>query len=282
MTARALLVTIATLVAFAANSILTRLALRGQESDPASFTAIRLISGALALWLLIGLPRREGPFAVGGAWRPGLALLAYAVAFSLAYLQLPTGTGALVLFGSVQATMTAWGIARGERPSRVEWLGLAIALGGLVYLVLPGLTAPPFRYAALMATAGVAWGAYSVLGRAAVDPAAATAGNFARAAPVALLVWILTLPRTHVTVRGLVLGVICGAVTSAMGYVLWYHTLRHLTVTRAAIAQIAVPPLVALGGIAFLGEAITARLALASAVTLGGVGLAVFGRTTAR
>ena len=188
MNGRVILLATLTLIAFASNSILTRLALRDYGIDVGSFTFIRILSGALILWLLIALPKKKNPVEVGGSWKSALALAAYAVAFSLAYLDLAAGTGALILFGSVQVTMIITGMVKGERPSVLEWIGLVLAFGGLVYLVLPGVSAPDPVGAALMAIAGIAWGFYSWLGKGVPDPSAATAGNFSRATPMALAV----------------------------------------------------------------------------------------------
>lgn len=277
MTPRTLLLTAATLVAFASNSLLCRLALRDGAIDWAGFTAIRLVSGAIALWLIVALPKRVSPLA-GGSVRMAAALLVYAVAFSYAYLALSAGTGALVLFGAVQATMIVAGIVGGERPGGREWLGLAAAVGGLVYLVSPGLEAPSPVGAASMALAGVAWGFYSLWGRGVPDPAAATAGNFVRAAPFALLPLLVLWGQAHVSPGGVGLAVVSGALTSGLGYVIWYHALRGLTATRAAVVQLAVPVVAGLGGVLLLGEVATPRLVVASMVTLGGIALAVLGR----
>jgi drug/metabolite transporter (DMT)-like permease len=263
------------LAAFASNSLLARAALRGGLVDAGSFTLVRLVAGAL---VLVVLAARFGSLAV--AWRSGsvsaaVALFAYALAFSLAYLRLDAGTGALILFGAVQATMIGWGMARGHRPSPLEWLGLAIALAGLVLLVSPGLHAPDPAGAALMALAGVGWGVYSLLGRGAADPVAANASNFVRSVPFATAASLLLWELRHVTALGLLLAAISGAVTSGLGYAVWYAALRGLTPLRAAVLQLAVPVLAAAGGIAFLGERMTLRFAGAGGVVLGGIALAV-------
>ena len=290
MNARVAALTFFTLVAFASNSVLTRLALKEGQIDAGSFTLIRIASGALFLWLVITLPKRFGAAREdarppvdarppAGDWKSGLALFGYAACFSVAYLDLPAGTGALLLFGMVQATMIVYGIVRGERPTAIEWAGLVLALAGLVYLVSPGLSAPSPFGAAMMAVAGLSWGFYSVFGRGVPDPAAATAGNFARALPFALVFLLVYVSRLSLQPAGVLLAVVSGAVTSGLGYVLWYRTLVHLTVTRAAVVQLAVPVLVAIAGVLFLAEKIDLRLALSSVVTLGGVGLAVFGKS---
>jgi drug/metabolite transporter (DMT)-like permease len=284
MDARTALLTALTMAAFAANSVLCRMALGRAEIDPAAFTAVRLISGAATLLLLVLALGRSRPRAapVTARQETGLArwispfeLFLYAVCFSFAYLSLTAGTGALILFGAVQATMIAAGLLAGERPRLTEWLGLAVAIGGLVYLVSPGLAAPPLVGSGLMALAGVSWGLYSLRGRRAADPVAATTGNFARAVPFALVVATAWLPRMHFTGRGLLLAVLSGAVASGLGYVLWYAALRGLTATRAAIVQLSVPVLAALGGVALLGETVSLRLALSAVGVLGGVGLSI-------
>lgn len=264
------------LVAFAANSWLCRLALRGGDIDPLSFTVLRLASGALILWPVA--KSLEHPRGAGGSWTSGAALFVYAIGFSLAYVSLDTGVGALILFGAVQATMIGAGVRRGERPGPRQWLGLAAAMGGLAYLVSPGITSPSPAGSLSMAAAGAAWGVYSLRGRGQPGPVAATAGNFMRALPPALVACALAiLPalQWHATPRGVLLAVASGALTSGLGYVIWYAALRGLTATTAGIVQLAVPALAAAGGVLFLGERATARLGLAGALILGGVALAV-------
>jgi drug/metabolite transporter (DMT)-like permease len=271
--------TLTALVAFAANSLLCRLALGSAAIDPSSFTAIRLASGAVALAIIAAL-RREG---FAGSWPSALALFLYAAPFSFAYIFLGAGAGALILFGSVQATMIAAGLRGGERPHRLEWLGLAGALTGLAYLAAPGLSAPPPAGSALMAVAGIAWGAYSLRGRApsaAASPTATTAGNFLRSVPFAIALSLVLLRDAHVSPRGALLALLSGAITSGVGYAVWYAALAGLSATRAATVQLAVPMLAAFGGIAFLGESMTTRIALAAALILGGVALAIRGRRT--
>ena len=269
------------LLAFAANSLLCRLAL-GQESiDAASFATIRLASGAAILLAFVRLrARAAAPGRLEGSWPSGLALFLYAVPFSFAYVSLSAGTGALLLFGAVQTTMILAGLRDGERPDAREWAGLAIALAGVVYLVSPGVRAPSLSGSLLMTLAGAAWGIYSLRGRGARDPVAATAGNFLRAAPMALLVSLTSLRGAHVTARGAALAVISGALTSGLGYVVWYAALAQMSATRAATSQLAVPALTALGGVLLLGEPLTLRLVLASALILGGVALALLGKAS--
>ena len=268
-----LLLTSATMAAFAANSVLARLALATTETGAASFTAVRVAAGALVLWTIVRARRQ----AVGGSWPSAVALMVYAAAFSVAYLQLAAGTGALVLFGAVQLTMIGWGVFQGDRPSLPVWTGIALAVGGLVALLLPGLTAPPLVPALLMAASGVGWGVYSLRGRGSQHPAADTAGNFLRAVPLAALLLLPAALDDGLRMDGLGLGyaLASGAVTSGLGYALWYAVLPSLRATSAATVQLSVPVLAALGGVALLGEAVTPRLVLASVATLGGIALVV-------
>ena len=270
--------TTASLIAFAANSVLCRLALDAGAIDPASFTSVRLISGALVLWALAAWRGVRITSAAPQRWWPALMLFLYAIGFSLAYVSLTAGTGALILFGAVQLTMIGAGLTRGERLGVVQWCGLALALGGLIYLVSPGLAAPPPLGAALMAVAGVAWGVYSLLGRGVADPVTATAVNFIRAVPLALLVSLAMILRLHISVIGITLAVTSGAITSGLGYVIWYSVLPRLTRARAGIAQLAVPPIAAVGGALLLSEPIGARLAICTLAILSGVAAAVFSK----
>lgn len=261
------------MLAFAGNSLLCRAALRHTAIDAASFTTLRLVSGALVLWLLVRFKSGKAPGR--GNWWSALALFAYAAAFSFAYARLPAATGALLLFGAVQATMIVRGIVAGERFRPWQLAGLVLALGGLVGLLLPGLSAPPVGGAILMMLAGAAWGVYSLRGRGQGDPTLVTAGNFLRAAPLAVLLSVLMLGQVSVDAPGVGLALASGALTSAVGYVIWYAALPALKATTAATVQLSVPVIAALGGVAFLGEAITWRLALASAAILGGIALVI-------
>jgi len=281
------------LLGFAANSILCRKALGSQSIDAWSFTCIRLGGGALALFVLsrAGAAGRSSERAdrnaeIGarthGSWLSALALFAYAGAFSLAYLRLAAGVGALVLFACVQATMIGWGIRNGERPSRVEWLGIAVAIVGLVVLTLPGAVAPDPIGLALMMIAGIAWGAYSLRGRASRSPLAATADNFARSVPMALAGLLLALSGVNVSARGIVLALASGAIASGLGYSLWYAALPRLTAARAAIVQLLVPILAAALGVLVLGEHVTVRSSSATLLILGGVALAIFAKRKPR
>lgn len=273
--ARLVAVTAFALVAFASNSLLCRLALGASQADPAAFTGVRLLSGALVLWLLTPRRRHAANKSAGHHWVAASLLFAYAAAFSFAYVSLSAGTGALILFGAVQATMLLAALAGGERPLPSQWLGLALALGGLAYLVSPGLTAPPLLGAILMAVAGVSWGAYSVRGRGNSDPLADTTRNFMRSLPFAIALTFVTLASLHASWRGILLAIVSGALASGLGYVAWYAALRHLTGTQAATVQLLVPALAAGGGVFFLGETISLRLVLAALLILGGVALAV-------
>lgn len=275
---RAAVLTSIALLAFASNSILCRLALARGEIDPSSFTAIRILSGALALSVIVLSIQRRSTLSAG-SWLAGSMLFVYAAAFSFAYVGLNAGTGALILFGSVQITMIAVAIKSQERPNAAEWVGLIVALGGLVYLTLPGLAAPPPDRAALMALAGAAWGIYSMRGRAGGDPVAATGANFLRAMPFAALLTLIFIGHWHGTALGIGLAVISGALTSGLGYVVWYAALPSIGATRAAIVQLAVPVLTAFVGIAVLGEVLSWRLVIAAALTLGGVGTAILGQS---
>lgn len=278
-TSRTLLLTTAALVAFAANSLLCRLALGLGLIDAASFTTIRVVSGAMALGLIVlltGHARRDAAV----DWRSGLMLFAYMACFSFAYRSLSAGTGALVLFGTVQLTMFAVALQRGETFPPLSWAGLAIAAAGLIYLVLPGVTAPDLPGALLMAGAGIAWGCYSLLGRSAVDPLAASMRNFLLCVPLVLIVSLVFWPEHQATAAGVLLAMVSGAIASGCGYVVWYAALPGLSATRAATVQLAVPVIAALGGVALLAEPLTSRLILASIATLGGVALALLQRST--
>ena len=266
---------------FAANSLLARFALRSGEIDGVSFTAVRIFAGAATLALITSF-RQEGIRATHrhGSLRAALALFAYAITFSFGYLSLDAGAGALVLFAAVQVTMLAIGVAGGERLLPLEWTGLAVALGGLVYLLSPGLTAPSPIGVSLMALSGAAWGYYSLVAKGVSSPIAATAGNFTRAIPLAvgalIVVWAAGHP--HASWPGIGLAATSGALTSGLAYALWYVALRDLRTSIAAIVQLTVPVIAGAAGVVLLGEQMTWRLALASSAILGGVALALLGR----
>lgn len=269
--------TAAAMLAFAANSLLCRLALLQGGIDPASFGAVRIVSGAIALALIVRW-RAGGAKEAGGDWLSAAMLFAYVALFSFAYLSLAAGTGALILFGAVQLTMFGAALRAGERFAPLACAGLAVAALGLVYLVLPGVSAPPIVGAVLMALAGVAWGVYSLRGRGALDPLGATAGNFLRAAPMAPVLWLPFIGIAHADVGGILLAVASGAITSGVGYALWYTALRELSAMRAATVQLSVPVITAFGAVLFLAEPLSLRLGLASVAILGGIALVLAGR----
>jgi drug/metabolite transporter (DMT)-like permease len=272
-TPRVIALTCLAMLAFAGNSLLCRLALKQTSLDASSFTTLRLVSGALMLWLIVRV--RHGQAMSGGNWGSALALFAYAAGFSFAYIHLPAASGALLLFGAVQATMIGYGLAKGERFRRPQLAGLLLALSGLVGLLLPGLSAPPLTGSILMLGAGVAWGIYSLRGRGAGDATLVTAGNFMRAAPLAALMSLLFWGQTSLDTAGVVYAVASGALASGLGYTVWYTVLPALKATHAATVQLSVPVLATLGGVVFLGESITLRLVLASTAILGGIALVI-------
>lgn len=263
------------LLAFAFNSILCRLALGTNAIDAAGFTTVRLISGAAALLIISSFFGNKSAAIKQGNWVSAFFLFAYAICFSFAYLGLTTGTGALILFGSVQATIIIAALAGGERPSVLEWLGLFAALAGLIYLVLPGLASPPLFSSILMALAGVAWGFYTLRGKGSANPLAETTGNFVRTVPLIITASLPFLSQIQLSQRGIALAVISGAIASGVGYSVWYAALKFHTATRAAILQLSVPVLAAIGGVIFLSEIISIRLLIASALIIGGIGLAI-------
>lgn len=270
--------TLLALIAFAANSIFARLALGSQSIDPASYTTVRLVTGAATLWLIARVREADPSATLDSGWTSAAMLFLYAGTFSFAYISLTTGTGALILFAAVQITMIAVGLYAGERPSPMHWLGLLIAVAGLVYLVSPGVTAPSAFGSLLMGTAGIAWGIYSILGRGVSDPVHATARNFLRTVPLTFIISLLWLPSMAITAEGFLWAALSGSITSAVGYVIWYAALRGLTATLAATLQLSVPALAALGGVVLLSEKLTLRLFLAGALILAGVGLAIYGQ----
>ena len=277
--ARVFLLTALAMLAFAGNSILCRLALKHTGIDPATFTSVRLVSGAVVLWLLVRV--RDGRTTQAGNWTSALALFAYAAAFSWAYVSLPTAAGALLLFGAVQATMIGYGLWRGERLLPRQTLGLLAACAGLVALLLPGLSAPPLGGAVLMMAAGVAWGVYSLRGKGSGDATQTTCGNFQRAAVLTLFLSAFTLSQANLDSTGLVYAVASGALTSGLGYAVWYTAVRSLPATSAATVQLSVPVIAALGGALLLQEPLTLRLVACSLAILGGVALVIMGRRPA-
>ncbi|MEQ1762713.1 MAG: DMT family transporter [Pyrinomonadaceae bacterium] len=276
------LLTAFALTAFAFNSILCRMALATGEIDAASFTVIRLISGTVTLAALLLASGKTRAVAKNGNWASAFFLFAYAIAFSFAYVGLTTGTGALILFGCVQLTMFGVSLYRGVRPRVLEWLGLVVAFGGLIYLVFPGLAAPPLISALLMAAAGIAWGFYTLRGKGSEDPLADTAGNFLRTLPMVLVGGVLFLSASQLSVRGTVLATLSGAIASGVGYSVWYAALKYHTPTRAGILQLSVPVIAAFGGILLLSETATARVLIASSLVLGGIALTLAQQGKAR
>jgi len=273
---RVLALTALAMLAFAGNSLLCRLALKQGSIDAASFTSIRLIAGALVLGLALRL--QPGAGRAAGDWRSAVALFVYAAGFSFAYLSLPAGTGALLLFGAVQVTMIGRGLWRGERLRATQTLGFVAACVGLIAMLLPGVHAPPWRGALLMLCAGVAWGVYSLRGRGATSPLAVTAGNFRHASALALVMSLVLLRTTTLDATGIACAITSGALASGVGYAIWYTALRGLTATSAAAVQLTVPVIAALGAVVFLGEAITLYLAITSLVVLGGVAAVILAR----
>ncbi|NCC28397.1 MAG: DMT family transporter [Gammaproteobacteria bacterium] len=273
---RLIVLTAFAMIPLAANSWLCRAALRDTAIDAASFTSIRLISGALMLWLLVWLTGKAR--AGAGNWPSAFALFGYAALFSFAYLSLTAATGALLLFGAVQVTMIALGLRGGERLDGIQIAGVALAFAGLVGLLLPGLSAPPLGGALMMIGAGMAWGVYSVRGKGAGDPIRVTAGNFLLTVPITALLCLLMITEVSLDAIGAGYAVASGALTSALGYALWYRVLPMLRATSAATVQLSVPVIVAIGGVALLGEPITLRLVLASAAVLGGIALVILER----
>jgi drug/metabolite transporter (DMT)-like permease len=271
--ARIIALTSLAMLAFAGNSLLCRIALKQTGIDAASFTTIRLLSGALMLGLLVRLNRRSS--AGGGNWPSAMALFVYAAGFSFAYVRLSAATGALLLFAAVQATMITYGLWKGERLGRLQLVGFVLALGGLVGLMLPGLAAPPLDSALLMLGAGAAWGIYSLRGKGSGDPTAVTAGNFMRSVPIAVALSLLMWNHVSPDRAGMGYAVLSGALASGIGYAIWYRVLPAMQATHAATVQLSVPVIAALGGIVVLGESISVRAVLASTAILGGIALVI-------
>jgi drug/metabolite transporter (DMT)-like permease len=272
------LLTTFALLCFAFNSILCRIALKSGEIDAPGFTAIRLISGVVILLIIFQFFGKKDVETQRGSWLSAICLFTYAICFSFAYIELTTATGALILFGSVQMTMIAAALFKGERPQILEWIGLIFAFGGLVYLVFPGLSAPPIFSSALMISAGIAWGFYTLRGKGSKNPLAETMGNFLRSVPLVVLISLPFLSQIHLSNKGILLAILSGAIASGVGYSVWYAALKYHTATRAAILQLSVPAIASIGGVIFLSEIISTRLIFASLSILGGIGLAIFGQ----
>jgi drug/metabolite transporter (DMT)-like permease len=275
--ARIILLVMLAMIAFAANSLLCRIALKNTGIDAGSFTTIRIISGAIVLWLIVRARGRQT--GLTGSWLSALALFVYAAGFSFAYMKLPAAVGALILFGAVQATMIGYGLFSGESMRGIQVVGLFAAFAGLIALLLPGLSAPPPASSAIMLAAGVAWGIYSLRGKGSGNPMAATAGNFLRAVPFTALLYVTRVADVSLDAAGIWYAVISGGLASGVGYAVWYAALPGLKATNAATIQLSVPVIAAVGGVVFLGETITLRLLLSSAGILGGIALVITSRT---
>ena len=270
-------VTLVCMIFFAANSLLCRMALAGAGMDAVSYTVLRSVSAALVLWLFL---RLRGERALRfGSWSAALALFAYMACFSWAYVNLPAAAGALIIAVAVQTSMVGAGVILGQRPSRAQALGIALAMTGLVYLLLPGLDAPPLWPSAIIFLSGVSWAVYTLLGRRNSAPVAATAGNFVRCLPLALLLLVGDVVAgtgaggggPALPLAGVLCALAAGGIASALGYVLWYFVLPRLSVPTAAVVQLSVPLITALGGALFMGEALTLRLGISTAAILGGI-----------
>ena len=275
------------IIAFAANSVLSRLALAEEAIDAASFTAIRLIAGALVLFAIVSfnsfLIRKQTKVPKdsvnnAGSWFASLMLFVYALTFSYAYITVDTGTGALILFGSVQLTMIILSLVSGTRLHLAEWVGIVTAFMGLIYLVLPDVSSPSFNGLLLMTISGVAWGIYTLKGRDSQNPIMDTAYNFIRTIPLVLLLILLTIESRNFSNEGIILAIIAGGLTSGIGYSIWYIALKGLTSTQAAVIQLSVPIIAAIGGVVFVSEPITNRLIVSSVVVLGGIMIVVLGK----
>jgi len=263
------------MLAFAGNSILCRMALRDGAIDPASFTSIRLLSGAVALLLIVRLTSNDASIREHGGWISALVLFFYAICFSYAYISLSAGAGALILFGFVQGTMIAMALWSGDRPSVSEWLGWLLAFGGLVWLLVPGIEAPPAIGATLMALAGIGWGVYSIRGRNETNALVSTCSNFVYSIAFVIVLTAIMYTNADITNRGVILAIVSGALTSGVGYVIWYTALNYLSAMQAALVQLSVPAIAAAGGVILLAEPVSLRLLTSGALILGGISLAL-------
>jgi drug/metabolite transporter (DMT)-like permease len=276
VSARLLTLTVLAVLAFTANPLLARLALVTSEMDALGYTGVRLASGALVLWALLFWRDGRAPRTVGGTWAGAAALFGYAILFSIAFLLIGAAVGALILFGAVQIAILSWAILKGDRPGALEWTGLAMAGASLLYLVSPGLVAPHPIGAALMVVSGISWAAYTLIGRGSREPLRDTAGNFIRLLPLSLPLVVAGLAMQAPTALGLVYAIASGAVSSALGYAIWYAVLPQMSRSVSAFVQLTVPALAALGSVVWLAEPLTLRLVLASAGILGGAALALW------
>ncbi len=270
---RLFILTVLAMIAFAGNSLLCRLVLAETDIDAASFTTIRLVSGAVILWLLVGLNKSINEEA--GNWSSAVALFAYAAGFSFAYIHLSAATGALLLFGAVQVTMISFGLLKGERFAFLQLIGFVVAIAGLIILFLPGVTKPPLYSLLLMLVAGIAWGVYSIRGRLAGNPLSVTAGNFVRTVPITFGLSLLMFNQINIDLAGVVYALLSGALASGVGYAIWYSALPFLQATHAATVQLSVPVIAAFGGVLLLAEPISLRLLFASIAIIGGIALVI-------
>ncbi len=275
---RTIVFTSLALIAFAANSVLCRLALDERAIDASSFTIIRLMSGAVFLMGIIGINKTKHGSTTKGSWSAGVMLFLYAISFSFAYITLNTATGALILFGSVQITMILLSLLSGNRLHIAEWSGVIIAFTGFVYLILPSVTTPSAAGFLLMAVAGMAWGIYTLMGRGSKNPLTDTAYNFFRTIPIAVVLLLITIKNSSFSFEGVFLAVLSGGVTSGIGYTIWYIALGGLTALQAAVLQLLVPVIAAFGGVIFVSETITLRLTISAMMILGGILMVVLGR----
>jgi len=266
------------LIAFAANSVLCRLALGNGSIDASSFTVIRLLSGALALFIILSIKGKSKGVQSKGSWAASFTLFLYAITFSYAYLSVDTGTGALLLFGSVQITMILLSLITGARLHISEWSGLIIAFTGFVYLVLPSVTTPSINGFILMTVSGISWGIYTLKGRSSKNPLMDTTYNFLRTIPFAALLAFFMMPNITYSSEGIVLAVLSGAITSGVGYTIWYIALGGLSSTQAAVIQLSVPVIAAIGGVLFVSETITYRLIISAVIVLGGILIVILGK----
>jgi drug/metabolite transporter (DMT)-like permease len=273
--ARPVIYTSVAMLAFAGNSIICRLALRDGAIDPATFTSVRLLAGAITLLLVFAITRRDTSLRSHGSWLSALVLFLYAIAFSYAYITLSAGAGALILFAFVQATMIALALWSGDRPGAPEWLGWLLAFAGVIWLVLPGVEAPPAGGALLMALSGIAWGVYSIRGRKESDALGSTTSNFLLSVVFVMALALATFAEAQISLRGIALAVVSGALTSGIGYVIWYAALDYLSAMQAALVQLSVPAIAALGGVLLLAEPVSMRLLVSSALVLGGISMAL-------
>jgi len=272
------LLTAFALIAFAANSVLCRLALGSGTIDAASFTGIRLFSGAIALFIILSIKSSNKDLSSKGSWAASFALFLYAITFSYAYLLVDTGTGALILFGSVQISMILMSLISGTRLHLSEWSGVIIAFSGFVYLIVPSITTPSINGFILMTISGISWGVYTLMGRSSKNPLMDTTFNFLRTIPLVVLLALYAMQNIHFSSEGVILALLSGGITSGVGYTVWYIVLRDLSSTQAAVIQLSVPVIAAIGGVVFVAEVITSRLIISTAVVLSGILMVLLGQ----